>query len=254
MIGYKIIITFISCMVLFACNTDEGLLESICMVGKISYNKDPDAIRKYYYDKNGDILREEFYVDTITYTYTGNKVIKQYQNNKSTWQTKTEYYLNASNTIFQCRTYDADDTLISTYEYFYKDGGYLHRIIQTSHHNGAIYITDLVYFAGNLSEVILRNASGEHYQTIKYDYYTHLTNKANLFPQHIFADIILPGKAGKYNKNMVSDVITLSNDGDTLAHVKYEYHDTQDNNKLIYIENDILNEFENEIVIEFTKN
>jgi len=223
-------------------------------IANITYGTDPDAVKWYEYNDNGDLNRQGMSVDTIIFDYTENKIVKRHLDKKHSWQSRVEYTTDRNGRITESIGFDENDKEISRNEFFYDEEGYLIKNIELVLASGSKYSNVYMYESDNLKEVKAFDMYGKHSSSYAFEYYPDKANNLNLFMQQISDDIFPNARLGKKNKNMVSQMSNISKEGDTLSLLKYSYSE-EDNDKLMKeFQSDVLNEFETELTYHFKKN
>lgn len=226
---------------------------SSLMISSVSYGTDPTAVKWYEYDHKGDLIRQAMSIDTVTFDYFKNKVVMRHLNKKLSWNAKTEYTTDNNGRVTSSILYDEKDKEISRFQYFYDEHGYLIRTQQQTVATGAQYINNYVYESGNLKEVKTYNAQGAEDSRYAYKYYLDQPDVLNLSLQQISDDMLCNERFGKTSKNMVSQFVNISKEGDTLSLVKYKYQMIKGDSMMRCAQSDVLNEFDTEVLYHFKK-
>jgi len=223
------------------------------VISSISYGTDPTAVKWYEYNQQGDLIRQGMLIDTIVFEYFENKIVRRHLNKKLSLDATTEYFIDNTGRVISSNLYDEKNKEISWFQYFYDDNGYLIKTVQQTLATGAQYISNNVYESGNLKEVISYNTQGEEESKYVYEYYPDQPDDFNLDIHEISENILPNERLGKRNKNMVSQITNITNEGDTLAILKYKYNVVDKNSKMICYQSDVLNGFDIDISYHFHK-
>lgn len=225
----------------------------IPLVSSISYGIDPDAEKWYEYNNEGEILRYNSIIDTVSFMYTKDSIVKKYGNSANQWQTSVTYYLNQYGRADSSSIRGENDELISTYRFEYDDMGYLVKTIQDVFTSGNKYKQTMTYKDGNLDEIVTYTFEGKPYARYVYTYYPDKENLLNINLHHILEDFLSKDRLGKGNRNLIRSMVNVSMDGDTLSQLAFSYPNPVKENTLIQVEEDILNENSTERTYHFQK-
>lgn len=223
------------------------------LISSVSYGSDPEAVKWYEYDKDGNIIGQGISIDTVVFDYGENKIIKRHLNKKLNWDARTDYTTDSVGRVISSVIYDENDQEISRLQYFYNDHGYLIRTLQQTITSGAQYVNDFVYEFGNLKEIKTYNTEGGDDTRYVYKYYTDQPNLLNLCLQQIFDDMLPNDRLGKLSKNMVSQLANISKEGDTLSLLKYKYQMIEGDSIMRCVQYDVLNEFDTDVIFHLKK-
>lgn len=232
----------------------ESIIKSPKLLIKtVSYGTDPEAVKWFEYDGNGDIIKQGVSTDTVVFVYSKNKIIKRHLNKKLSWDSKTEYITNEAGRIISSAIYDEKDQEISRFEYLYDEKGYLLSTRQKVLSTDTEYLSEFVYESGNLKEVLMYNFKGEYSSKYAFDYYKNQPNIFNLNLQQISDDIFNNERLGKRSQKMISQLANISKEGDTLSLLKYTYDEMEGDSILRAFQNDVLNDFNTVVKYKFIK-
>lgn len=223
------------------------------LVATVSYGTDPESKRWFEYDDKGDIVQQGISDDTVVFDYSKNKIIKRHLNKKTSWDAKTEYVTNEDGCIMSSSIYDENSDEISSFKYLYDGQGYLIRTLQNVLSTDAEYTNEFVYESGNLKEVLMYDSKGAYSSKYAFNYNSDQPNLFNLNLQQISDDIFPNERMGKMNKDKVSQIAQISQEGDTLSLLKYTYNVIEGDSIIRGFQHDVLNEFRTELKYEFKK-
>ena len=258
---HKQVILLLIGLAMSACNTKSPAVpsdtstalpqkEAEHQIMSVSYGTDPDAEKWFVYNSEGDFVSHAVSIDTVVYTYYGQKFEKRHVNRTHSWQSKVVYTLDGRGKISYSTSYDEKGQEISTFGYRYDSIGHLQQTMEKVMQSQSTCLNTFDYIDGNLARVTVRN-NGRITSHYNFAYYTDLKNDLNLFLQQIAEDIFPNERMGRKNRNFVKQMTNVSADGDTLSLLQCNYQISDNPDELVVVEKDVLNEMETTLTYHF---
>ena len=210
---------------------------------RINYADDPDGIKQFEYDEDGNVIRMIQAGDTAIFTYSATMITKRHTNLKVHWDAGTDYVLDAGGRIISAKILGAGDTIISNFKYSYNADGYLSKIYREVVASKSITFNEFTYKDGNMIHMNEKNADGSVMSNYVCEYYPDKVMNQNIFVQTFIEDIISNGRFGKMSKNFVKNSYSISIQGDTMSHLNYTYENITEPKSMNMMETDVNNGF-----------
>jgi|GEM_PF-3128169 len=238
-----VLVSFISCKTEIKEEKVNQANSNTKQVIRINYADDPDGIKLFDYDADGNIIRMIQAGDTASYSYSPTMITKRHTDLKVHWDAGTDYALDASGRIISAKVLGAGDTIISNFKYSYNADGYLSKIYREVVASKSITFNEFTYKDGNMIRMNEKNADGSVMSNYVCEYYPDKVMNQNIYVQTFIEDIISNGRFGKMSKNFVKNSYSISIQGDTMSHLNYTYENITDPKSMKMMENDVNNGF-----------
>ncbi|MFZ1705646.1 MAG: hypothetical protein WAT79_14950 [Saprospiraceae bacterium] len=221
------------------------------LLTSIIYTGDPESTKTFKYNDNGDITFYTTIIDTVTFYYHTDSIVKKYSNVDNQFQASVTYFLNKSNKVDSSIIRSKNDEKISTYLFLYDNLGNLTETYQQVHPTNKNYRQTMIYQNGNLAEVVAYTFDDKPASRYVYEYFVDQKNKFNFFQHHILEDFLGNKRLGNGNQHELRQMCNISMEGDTLSFLRFTYPTPKNSTICIQIEEDVWNEVTTERVYHF---
>lgn len=255
--SFLLIFSIAGSLFLSSCKPEQAKASSIEVnkeikqVVRVNYADDPDGVKIFNYDEDGNITMMIQGGDTTLYTYSPTLITKRYAKAKNHWDATTYYELDETGKIVSGRIKGEDGKIMSISKFIYDKEGYLAKSLREVAASKSITFYEFEYKDGNMVRMKEVNAEGKILANFVCEYYTDKMMDQNIFLQAYTEEILSKDRFGKKSKNFVKNSCNISAEGDTLSHLNYTYEDVKDPKTMKMMEHDVNNEFKMPITYHF---
>ncbi len=244
-------ISICSCLLMLAFCAKSVSNSEPRQVIRVNYADDPDGVKTFEYDTEGNITMMVLGHDTIVYTYSTSKITKRYLDKKGHWDIGSDFTLDASGRVISSEVLGEDGEIISRCQFIYDQEGYLTGMDRETVRSGTQFHYNYEYKDGNL--VLTKEIDEQGIVQAKYvcEYYPDMNMDQNIFLEAFSEEIFSNNRTGKMSKNRIKNTFSISKEGDTMSNLNYHYEDINDPKKIKMIQKDVFNEFEIDITYHF---
>ena len=214
--------------------------EKMKTLASISYPEDGLSRKNFVYDSSGNLIKFNSISDTAYYTYSKDLIHRKWVNNTGETISEQTFTLDKNGKIV-ASTF-TESTIGKIYEttYAYNSDGFLIKVITKNFTTGKDNITEHIYEGANL--VRTRYLIGDKLDMeVTFQYDTAKQNKIALNVASV-DEYFTDQRMGKLSKNVLTESLSRSAQGDTMSHLKYKNEFDKEGYLLKTTEQDLLNE------------
>lgn len=207
---------------------------------KITYPEDELSQKNFIYDATGNLVRFNSISDTAYYTYSKDTIYRKWVNEKGKTIAEQNFTLGTNGRIIAATFTETAIGKIYETTYAYDANDFLVKVVNKNFTTNKNNITEHMYKDGNLvrTRYLIEDKLD---MEVSYQYDATQENKIALNIASVdeyFAD----EQMGKLSKNVLTQSLSRSAQGDTLSYLKYKNEFDKEGYLIKTTEQDIMNE------------
>ncbi|HEY1054689.1 hypothetical protein [Emticicia fontis] len=247
----KIAILLLSIM-LKACMTNEkpmaetnvgqqkAPIEATRPLVKITYPEDELSQKNFLYDTSGNLVKFNSISDTAYYTYSKDSIYRKWVNDKGETISEQNFSLGKDGRIMAATFTETAIGKIYETTYAYDANDFLTKVVNKNFTTNKDNITEHIYEKGNLvrTRYLIENKLD---MEVSYQYDATKENKIALNIASV-DEFFTNYRMGKLSKNVMTQSVSRSAQGDTLSYLKYKNEFDKEGYMVKTTEQDMINE------------